>query len=325
MSKLTKPDYSIRWAQTGVVTPPDDTKKQTGWVVEKPAYDYMNWLQLRQDTGIAYMFQMGIPEWDSTTEYQYDTTYKSYVQKGGIVYKAIATNTNKDPATQTAYWTRAFDDYGVAATVQTNLSAHITNYGTLASLSNVATARSNLSVYSKSETDAKYALLAGSGSQTFSVATATAGGHAVNKTQMDAAILAAGAGDATEAAKGVLKLATQSLTDARTDDGTAVTPKKLGNGFAISLGSTGYIKLPSWLGGLMIQWGVTSTITAVSSASQTFSAEFPSACYVVVSTPISVGGTEQSHDYVSNITKVGFTQTNGASTNCAYNWIAIGS
>lgn len=190
MSKLTKPDYSIRWAQTGVVTPPDDTKKQTGWVVEKPAYDYMNWLQLRQDTGIAYMLQMGIPEWDSSTEYQHDTTYESYVQKGGIVYKAIATNTNKDPATQTAYWTRAFDDYGVAATVQTNLSAHITNYGTLASLSNVATARSNLSVYSKSETDAKYALLAGSGSQTFSVATASSSNHAVPKAQMDSALAA---------------------------------------------------------------------------------------------------------------------------------------
>ena len=67
MSKITKPDISIQWAQAGVIVTPSDTKKQTGWVVEKPAYDYMNWLQNRQDTAIAYTYQMGIPEWDSAT------------------------------------------------------------------------------------------------------------------------------------------------------------------------------------------------------------------------------------------------------------------
>jgi hypothetical protein len=148
----------------------------------------MNWLQNRQDTSIAYTFQMGVPEWDSLVEYQYHANYKSYVQRNGLVYKALQVGTNKDPATEAAYWALAFDNYGSAATVQTNLNTHITNYGTLASLSNVATARSNLGVYSTGQVDsalALKALLAGSSSQLFSAANGTTGYEVVNKSQLD--------------------------------------------------------------------------------------------------------------------------------------------
>jgi hypothetical protein len=60
---------------------------------------------------------------------------------------------------------------------------------------------------------------------------------------------------ASEDAAGIGKIATQDDTDTLTDDDKIVTPKKLGNGFGISLSSEGYIKLPSWLSGLTIQWG----------------------------------------------------------------------
>ena len=52
--------------------------------------------QNRQDTAIAYSLQMGIPEWDNTTQYQYTSnSHASYVQRNGVVYKAIQTGTQQ--------------------------------------------------------------------------------------------------------------------------------------------------------------------------------------------------------------------------------------
>ena len=222
MSKITKPDLSIRWAQAGSVVSPTDVKKQAGWTAEKPEFEYMNWLQFRQDTGIAYAFQLGIPEWDSNTEYQYASGYASYVQYNGIVYKAIQTGTNKTPTTETAYWTRAFDDYGAASTVNSALTSHITNYGTLAGLTNVATARSNLSVYSIAQCNAAFAPITGNSGQTFSVATATNSAHAITKAQFDAKT-----GQATESTAGIGEVATNAEAAAGGSDTVFVTPLKL--------------------------------------------------------------------------------------------------
>lgn len=222
MAKYTKPDLSIQWAQTGTISTPSDGKKQLGWTAEKPAFEYMNWLQNRQDTGIAYAFQMGFPEWDGTTEYQYAAGHASYVQYNGLVYKAIQTSTNKNPVSETAYWERAFDAYGSASTVNSALTAHITNYGTLASLSNVTTARSNLSVYSIAESVAAFAPIAGNSAQTFLVGSASSANHAIRKSQFDAKT-----GQATETTAGIMEVATLAETNAGVSDTVAVTPNKL--------------------------------------------------------------------------------------------------
>lgn len=205
MAKIVKPDLTYQWASAagGGSVAPSSTKIQTGHVVEKPNYEYMNWLQNRQDTSIAYTFQMGVPEWDALVEYQYHANYKSYVQRNGLVYKALQVGTNKDPATEAAYWTLAFDNYGSASTVQTNLNTHITNYGTLASLSNVATARTNLDVFSKGESNTNFAALAGLSSQVFSAADGTTTYQVVNKGQLDTkAALAGSSGQLFSAANG---------------------------------------------------------------------------------------------------------------------------
>jgi len=188
MAKITKPDMTYVWASGGSKTAPSNVKIQTGWIVEKPEFEKMNWVQNRQDGSLAYLFQMGVPEWDSAVEYQYSATYRSYVQRNGLVYKALQAGTNKNPASEAAYWTLAFDDKAAAATVQTNLTTHITNYGTLAGLTNAATARSNLDVYSTTQVGgalALKALLGGSNSQLFLVANGTTGYEAVNKSQLD--------------------------------------------------------------------------------------------------------------------------------------------
>lgn len=86
---------------------------------------------------------------------------------------------------------------------------------------------------------------------------------------------------ATEAVSGIAKVATQTLVDAGTDDATIVTPKKLRLGFLSSLTQNGYIVFPTWLGGLVIQWGQAAVVdkTALS-----FNLAFPSACFVVLVT-----------------------------------------
>ncbi|MFJ2388623.1 phage tail protein [Pseudomonas koreensis] len=77
----------------------------------------------------------------------------------------------------------------------------------------------------------------------------------INQGNIDIAALAALATQATEIKLGTAKIATQALTDAGIDDGTIVTPKKLRAGFLSSFTANGYLAFPSWLGGLVIQWG----------------------------------------------------------------------
>lgn len=81
---------------------------------------------------------------------------------------------------------------------------------------------------------------------------------------------------ATETAYGVAKVATQALTNAGADDATIVTPKKMRAGFSILLGATGYITFPTWLGGLIIQWG-TATVTATAGSTINWPLTFPTA------------------------------------------------
>lgn len=82
---------------------------------------------------------------------------------------------------------------------------------------------------------------------------------------------------ATEAIVGIAAIATQAQTNAGTDDATIVTPKKLRAGFAISINTNGYIAFPSWMGGLIFQWGRVPipTGSAEGSASVSLPIAFP--------------------------------------------------
>lgn len=334
------------WASGGSKTAPSNVKIQTGWIVEKPEFEKMNWVQNRQDDSLAYLFQMGVPEWDSAVEYQYSATYKSYVQRNGLVYKALQMGTNKDPASEAAYWTIAFDDKGAAATVQSNLTTHITNYGTLAGLTNAVTARTNLDVYSKAEAAQKNgdatklfsvangttgneavnksqldtkAPTAGNATQEFAVATATTGNSAVNKAQFDAKT-----GLATETVAGIAEICTDAELLAGVSDLVVATPLKLRLGFAANFAPNGYISFPTWLGGLIIQWGL-KNVPLSSTASVAFLPNFDNV-YNIQATMAGASFDPQAANYVDSVSTSGFNLTNKSpSSNANFYWLAIGN
>lgn len=63
-------------------------------------------------------------------------------------------------------------------------------------------------------------------------------------------------GNPSETIAGFMRSATQAETDAGSPGAFAITPEKLLFGFSISLGSSGYIRLPRFMKGFTFQWGV---------------------------------------------------------------------
>jgi hypothetical protein len=237
MANITKPlGLSNIWASGGTKIDPGTSKVVIGWVVQLPPYEYQNWIDNRQDQALAHISQHGIPEWDNATEYQ---GLLSYTQgSNGTIYKCLLTNTAKDPSNTLngQYWAIAFETYGSVAVVSQALATHITDYQSLANVGNTAAARVNLSLYSKAESDARFARLNGNTSQVFSVGVATQPEHAVRLSQVSTLLT-----QATEASLGVARLATIGVTEAGIDDLTIITPLKA---------STVYLKKSGNLSGL---------------------------------------------------------------------------
>lgn len=183
--------------------------------------------------------------------------------------------------------------------------------------------------------DANYVYLTAENSRAFrftglapkSAVAAAATDDLVRKGEMDAAISTA-LGQATETFQGTAEVATQVETDAVTDDARIVTPKKLGNGLAMSIAANGYIKFPSWLGGLVIQWGSQAFSAGSGGAgiTVTFPAAFPTACYVFVgnSTANSAVIVEPTVLSTTGASVSVFQRDNGAYGAGNVLWIAIG-
>ncbi|MDO9402901.1 MAG: phage tail protein [Polaromonas sp.] len=109
----------------------------------------------------------------------------------------------------------------------------------------------------------------------------------INQGNIDIAALATLAALATENNQGTAKIATQSQVDLGVDDATIVTPKKLRAGFRVSLGANGYICFPSWMGGLVWQWG---NKAFTSGASSPFAMPFPVEALIAWAVPNSIVG-----------------------------------
>lgn len=162
MTEISKPTgLNIQWASAGDILDPGDTKYATGWEVEIPPRQWENYIQNKQDNFIAHANQHGVVVWDNETEYQ---TGKSYVQgaTNGIVYRCVLTHggtpaTAEDPEADVGntYWEVAFAEAGDAYTKTESDGLYLAKAQNLADITNTTTARTNLSVYSKTEVDTR--------------------------------------------------------------------------------------------------------------------------------------------------------------------------
>jgi phage-related tail fiber protein len=141
----------------------------------------------------------------------------------------------------------------------------------------------------------------------------------INQGNIDIAALETLATQATEIKLGTAKIATQTQADAGTDDATIVTPKKMRWGFQIQKAINGYIVFPSWLGGLIIQWG-NNTVNAADTL-VSFPIQFPNAPCALV-----FGQNEATLSFHNNyLVATGFKYRNAAATYPdAFSWICIG-
>ncbi|MET3051013.1 phage tail protein [Pseudomonas alkylphenolica] len=132
--------------------------------------------------------------------------------------------------------------------------------------------------------------------------------------------------------KSTLPLATQDQVNAGADDTSFVTPKKLRFGFGASLGQNGYIMFPSWLGGLVLQWGTFSSVinsTAATDYVISWPMAFPKTVYTALVQNVGgvdIGSGVNISIYARSLTNgnVRVTKTGGAYT-LTFTWIAIGA
>lgn len=148
----------------------------------------------------------------------------------------------------------------------------------------------------------------------------------INQGTIDISVLAS---QSTETNQGTAKVATAVQMLDSANDLVMVTPKKLRLGFAASFTPTGYFVFPSWLGGLVIQWGAVEYQTSGDSLLPvSFPVEFP---YSVLYADWTVESDILSSvigSYVCQITKKGMTltcdkQVTSAATVVA-RWFAFG-
>ncbi len=228
---------------------------------------------------------------------------------------------------------------GVSTTSESNI-LYVAKSANLADLSSVATARTNISVYSKVESNDRYLAIANNLGD-INPSTSRTNLSVYSKAETDAKYLSftgnlSGLVDpaasfnnikqpATDSYAGVSQFASAAELLAGTVADKATAPSKLRLGFSATLGINGHIQLPSWLLGVRFEWGRANVI---STTPLNVNMGFPNNCYVFIPSlaespdqaDIAVGG------YITSNTVATISYFHGGSTDTApFMWFAIGN
>lgn len=128
---------------------------------------------------------------------------------------------------------------------------------------------------------------------------------------------------ASETLLGMVKVATQVQTDAGTADDVAVTPKKLLSGVTKTVAQVGHLKLPSWLGSIIIQWGTHIPSAALTEQSITLPVTYPNQLLGFYVIPQNGASIPTSAWRVGTPTTSGFSYAMNGQVQTVY-WISIG-
>lgn len=91
----------------------------TANAVNPPYIQDLNSLYLLLTSQLAYVFEKGIPEWESGTDYFSDV---SFVQVSGVLYQATADSNNKSPPGNVPAFWKSVDPATIAANLATEIS-----------------------------------------------------------------------------------------------------------------------------------------------------------------------------------------------------------
>lgn len=268
----------------GEVTQSDDLTDQftadllRGWGIvgpsDQPTLQDFNAVAFTLGQLHAYLHQMGVAEWNASQEYHIG----SLATVNGLLFSSLTNNnTGNDPSSSVANW----QPEGAGSTSVTMTGSNVTLTPLQAARSVIiitGTLTANVQLIFPTYVKAWQIINQATGN--FYVTCKTAAGTGVsvpagNSTQV--------VGDGTSIIVPI-PAATQTEVDAGTLDNVAVTPKKLRWGVQFSAGANGYLILPSWLGGFILQWGATPNLNASSFTVVTLPIAFPSVKYAVLAT-----------------------------------------
>jgi len=129
---------------------------------------------------------------------------------------------------------------------------------------------------------------------------------------------------ASETVKGIARFSSQTEVNGGIDDNSIVSPKKLRAGFQIQLAVNGYIYFPTWMGGMVWQWGNRSFTAGVANA---FITPFPTEAIIcwALANSIVGGSASNTAPAVQSLSATQMT-LNFTASGSAYNffWFAIG-